>query len=63
MGEENLFDDFLKEILRTLKSNKSSGYDITSSNVVRETSDILFTALKIYFQSFVTTENISGKKT
>ena len=41
MGEANLTDDELKEALRSLKSNKSPGYDNISSNVVNETSDIL----------------------
>ena len=42
MGEGNLTDDELKEALRSLKPNKSPGYDNISSNVVNETSDIFF---------------------
>ena len=59
MGEANLTDDEIKETLRSLKPNKSPGYDNISSSVVKETSDIFFTPLEIYFQSFVTTGNIS----
>ena len=43
MGEANPTDDELKEALRSLKPNKSPGYDNISSNVVNETSDIFFT--------------------
>ena len=50
-----------KESLRSLKPNKSSGYDNISSNVINETSDKFFTALKIFFQTFVKTGNISRK--
>ena len=49
MGEANLTDDEVKEALRTLKPNKSPGYDNISSNVVNETSDIFFTPLKYIF--------------
>ena len=49
MGEANLTDDELKEALRSLKPNKSPGYDNISSNVVNETSDIFFTPLKYVF--------------
>ena len=49
MGEANLTDDELKETLRSLKPNKSPGYDNISSNVVNETSDIFFTPLKHLF--------------
>ena len=49
MGEANLTDDELKEALRSLKPNKSRGYDNISSNVVNETSDIFFTHLKYIF--------------
>ena len=58
MGEANLADDETKEALRSLKPNKSPGYDNISSNVVNETSDIL-KCIEIYFQSFVTRGNIS----
>ena len=34
MGEASLTDDELKEALRSLKPNKSAGYDNISSNVV-----------------------------
>ena len=43
MSEANLSDDKVKEALRSLKPNKSPGYDNISSNVVNETSDIFFT--------------------
>ena len=46
MGEANLTDDKLKEGLRSLKPNKSPGYDNISSNVVSETSDIFLIPLK-----------------
>ena len=49
MGEANLTDDEVKETLRSLKPNKSPGYDNISSNVVNETSDIFFTPLKYIF--------------
>ena len=49
MGEANLTDDELKEALRSLKPNKSPGYDNISSNVVNKTSDIFFTPLKYIF--------------
>ena len=49
MGEANLTDDEVKEALRSLKPNKSPGYDKISSNVVNETSDIFFTPLKYIF--------------
>ena len=43
MSEANLSDDKVKEALRSLKPNKSPGYDNISSNLVNETSDIFFT--------------------
>lgn len=49
MGEANLTDVELKETLRSLKHNKVSGYDSISSNVVKETSDIIFTTFKRIF--------------
>ena len=49
MGEAILTDDEIKETLRTLKPNKSPGYDNISSSVVNETSDIFFTLLKYIF--------------
>ena len=49
MGKTNLTEDEVKEALRSLKPNRSPGYDNTSSNVVNETSDILFTPLKYIF--------------
>ena len=49
MDEANLTDDEVKEALRSLKPNKSPGYDNISSNVVNETSDIFFTLLKYIF--------------
>ena len=49
MGESNLTDDEVKEALRSLKPNKSPGYDNISSNVANETSDIFFTPLKYIF--------------
>ena len=49
MSDPNLTDDELKEALRSLKPNKSPGYDNISSNVVNETSDIFFTPLKYIF--------------
>ena len=49
MGEANLTDHEIKEALRSLKSNKSPGYDNISSSVVNETSDIFFTPLKYIF--------------
>ena len=49
MGKANLTDDEVKETLRSLKPNKSPGYDNISSNVVNETSDIFFTPLKYIF--------------
>ena len=49
MGEANLTDDELKEALRSLKHNKSPGFDNISSNVVNEASDIFFTPLKYIF--------------
>ena len=42
MGEANLTDDEVEKALRSLKPNKSPGYDNISSNVVNETSDIFF---------------------
>ena len=49
MGGANLTDDKIKEALRSLKRNKSSGYDSISSSMVNETSDIFFTPLKYIF--------------
>ena len=49
MSEANLTDDEIKEALRSLKPNKSPGYDNISSSVVNETSDIFFTPLKYIF--------------
>ena len=49
MGEANITDDELKEALRSLKLNKSPGYDNIFSNVVNENSDIFFTSLKYIF--------------
>ena len=49
MGEANLTDDEIKEALRSLKPNKSPGYDNISSSVVNQTSDIFFTPLKYIF--------------
>ena len=49
MGEANLTDDEIKEALRSLKPNKSPGYDNVSSSVVNETSHIFFTSLKYIF--------------
>ena len=49
MGEASLTDDEVKEALRSLKPNKSLGYDNIYSNVVNEISDIFFTPLKFIF--------------
>ena len=49
MGEANLTDDEINEALRSLKPNKSPGFDIISANMVNETSDIFFTPLKYIF--------------
>ena len=49
MGEANLTDEEVEEVLISLKPNKSPGYDNISSNVVNETSDIFFTHLKYIF--------------
>ena len=49
MGEANLTDDEIKEVLRRLKPNKNPVYDNISSSVVNETSDIFFTPLKYIF--------------
>ena len=49
MSGANLTDDEVKETLRSLKHNKSPGYDNISSDVVNETSDIFFTPLKHVF--------------
>ena len=46
MGEANLTDDEIKEALRSLKLNKSPGYNIISLSVLNETSDILFTPFR-----------------
>ena len=56
MGETNLIDDEVKKALRSLKPEKRPGYDNISSNVVNEN---IFHPREIYFQSFVTTGNIS----
>ena len=48
-GEANLTGDEIKEVLRSLKPNKSPGYDNISSSVVNETSNIFFTPLKYIF--------------
>ena len=49
MGETIFTDDEVKEALRSLEPNKSSGYDNISFNVVNETSDLFFTPLKYIF--------------
>ena len=49
MGEANLAEDELKEVLKSLKPNKSPGHDSVSSNVVNQSSDIFFTPLKYIF--------------
>ena len=49
MGEANLTDDEIKEVLRRINPKKSPGYDNISSSVVNETSDIFFTPLKYIF--------------
>ena len=49
MGEANLTDDEIKEALRSLKPDKSPGYDNISSSVVNEISDMFFTPLKYIF--------------
>ena len=49
IGEANLIDDEIKEVLRSLKRNKSPGYDSISSSVVNETLDIFFNPLKYIF--------------
>ena len=62
MGEANLTDEEVKEVLISLKPNKSPVYDNISSNVVNETSDIFITHLKHIFNlQSVTTGNISRK--
>ena len=48
MGEANLTHE-IKDALRSLKPNKSPGYDNISSSVVNETSDIFFIPLKYIF--------------
>ena len=48
-GEANLTDDEIKEVLRSLKPNKSPGYDNISSSVVNKYSYIFFTSLKYIF--------------
>ena len=66
MGEANLTDDKLKEGLRSLKPNKSPGYDNISSNVVSETSDIFLIPLKyiskLSLQQWIFPENIKTAK-
>ena len=66
MGEANLTNDELKEVLRSSKPNKSPGYDNISSNVVNETSDILFTPSKYIFnlslQQGIFSENLKIEK-
>ena len=49
MGEANLTDDEVKEVLGSLKPNKSPGYFNISSSVVNEISNIFFTPLKYIF--------------
>ena len=49
MGKANLTDDEIKEASRSLKPNKSPGYDNISLSVANETSDIFFTPLKYIF--------------
>ena len=49
MDEANLTDNEIKEAFRSLKHNKSRGYDHISSSVVNETSDIFCTSLKYIF--------------
>ena len=49
IGKVNLTNDELKEASRSLKPNKSPGYDNISSNSVNETSDIFFTPLNYIF--------------
>ena len=46
MSGANLTDDEVKETLRSLKHNKSPGYDNISLNVISETSDIFFNPFK-----------------
>ena len=53
MDEANLTDDEIKEALRSLKPNKSPGYDNISSEVVNETSNIFFNPLKYIFNFFL----------
>ena len=50
MGEANLTDNEVKEILRSLKPDKSPGYDNISLNVENDASDIFLTLLKYYFK-------------
>ena len=50
MGEANLTDNKVKEILRSLKPDKSPGYDNISLNVENDASDIFLTLLKYYFK-------------
>ena len=57
LGEANLDDDELKWALKILKSNKIPGYHSTSSNVVKETSDIFFTSL-VYIFSFLSQQGV-----
>ena len=49
MGKTNPTDDEIKEALRSLKLNKSPGYDNISPSGVNETSDVFFTPLKYIF--------------
>ena len=49
IGEANLIDYKIKEVLRSLKRNKNPGYDSISSSVVNETLDIFFNPLKYIF--------------
>ena len=50
MGEANLTDNEVKEILRSLKPDKSPGYENISLNVENDASDIFLTLLKYYFK-------------
>ena len=61
MGEANLTDDEIKEALRSLKPNKSPGYDNISTNVINETSDIFFTCLHALACLFNRNAKISKK--
>ena len=66
MGKANLTDDEIKEDSRSLKPNKSPGYDNISLSVANETSDIFFTPLKYIFnhslQQGIFSENLKIAK-